>query len=465
MSKLKKIVLSIIITLLGIIGISTLSSAYYVGQSISVSYTEYLNNSNIYCVEHGQALRAINYYKIISQVNIRGKTSTDHTGKQITHNDNAKLAYILSGDNGPNKGSGPVTNAVWNFIHTWMNDVGQYHAGLYKGFTNGVTGSSSPLDTESSNYANTVGDLKITDNTNKDNISVKTYNRDGREYIRIGPFNWSFSGTITGVSALDQNGQNIDGLIYSSFNGNNEYWYGVGDIKSGRDFYVSVPADTGVTKITKITEDKGKFKIYITNDLEVREHVTLYNSKLKVEKGQMVEAGDALTEGSVAPKELLAVTDPITVQQYIVKENNSPVTYLPFYGYAQCGYNDILQESNVKDYIPLPTAFLPPITNNLFLIKTKGDSMYPTIKEDSLVLFRKNTNNGIPKQGQIVLAYYSEGLKIKRFDKYTESGHTSYRLISDNKQHFEPIPLDTADENIQIVGIYAGVIDIGKEIK
>ena len=151
--------------------------------------------------------------------------------------------------------------------------------------------------------------------------------------------------------------------------------------------------------------------------------------------------------------------------QYIVKENNSPVTYLPFYGYAQCGYNDILQESNVKDYIPLPTAFLPPITNNLFLIKAKGDSMYPTIKEDSLVLFRKNTNNGIPKQGQIVLAYYSEGLKIKRFDKYTESGLTSYRLISDNKQYFEPIPLDTADENIQIVGIYAGVIDIGKEIK
>ena len=253
MSKLKKVILSIIITLLGIIGISTVSSAYYVGQNITVRYSEYLSNPNIYCVEHGQALRTINYYKIISQVNIRGKTSTDHTGKQITHNDNAKLAYILSGDNGPNKGSGPVSNAVWNFIHTWMNDVGQYHAGLYKGFTNGVTGSSSPLDTESSNYANTVGDLKITDNTNKDNISVKTYNRDGREYIRIGPFNWSFSGTITGVSALDQNGQNIDGLIYSSFNGNNEYWYEVGDIKSGRDFYVSVPADTGVTKVTKIT--------------------------------------------------------------------------------------------------------------------------------------------------------------------------------------------------------------------
>ena len=151
--------------------------------------------------------------------------------------------------------------------------------------------------------------------------------------------------------------------------------------------------------------------------------------------------------------------------QYIIKENNSPVTYLPFYGYAQCGYNDILQESNVKDYLPLPTAFLPPITNNLFLIKAKGDSMYPTIKEDTLVLFRKNTNNGIPKQGQIVLAYYSEGLKIKRFDKYTESGHTSYRLISDNKEYFEPINLDTTDENVQIVGTYVGIMHIDENIK
>jgi DNA-directed RNA polymerase subunit beta' len=34
----------------------------------------------------------------------------------------------------------------------------------------------------------------------------------------------------------------------------------------------------------------------------------------------MVKAGDKLTLGSISPKELLAVTDPITAQQYIVKE-------------------------------------------------------------------------------------------------------------------------------------------------
>ena len=73
-------------------------------------------------------------------------------------------------------------------------------------------------------------------------------------------------------------------------------------------------------KVTKIEEEKGKHIIYITNDVEVREHITLYNSKLRVEKGDMVEAGTALTEGSVAPKELLAVTDPLTAKEYILKE-------------------------------------------------------------------------------------------------------------------------------------------------
>ena len=72
--------------------------------------------------------------------------------------------------------------------------------------------------------------------------------------------------------------------------------------------------------IQKIEEASGKFKVYIKNDNELREHVTLYGAKLRVEKGMKVNAGDRLTEGNVSPKELLAVTDPNTVQQYILKE-------------------------------------------------------------------------------------------------------------------------------------------------
>ena len=72
--------------------------------------------------------------------------------------------------------------------------------------------------------------------------------------------------------------------------------------------------------ISKIDDSKGRIKIYIRNQNEEREHITSYGAKLRVEKGDKVSAGDRLTEGNVSPKELLAVTDPNTVQQYILKE-------------------------------------------------------------------------------------------------------------------------------------------------
>ena len=73
-------------------------------------------------------------------------------------------------------------------------------------------------------------------------------------------------------------------------------------------------------KVDKIVDDHGKFKISIKNKLETKDHVTNYGAKLRVEKGDMVNPGDKLTEGAISPKELLAVTDPITTQEYILKE-------------------------------------------------------------------------------------------------------------------------------------------------
>ena len=73
-------------------------------------------------------------------------------------------------------------------------------------------------------------------------------------------------------------------------------------------------------EITNIENQNGKYKISITNDKEIREQTTNYGVKLRVEVGDKVKPGDRLNEGAVNPKELLAVTDPITVQNYIVQE-------------------------------------------------------------------------------------------------------------------------------------------------
>ena len=75
-----------------------------------------------------------------------------------------------------------------------------------------------------------------------------------------------------------------------------------------------------IGKVESIEEASGKFKIIIVNDIDTREHVTSYGAKVRVEVGDEVNAGDKLTHGAISPKELLAVTDPITTQEYILKE-------------------------------------------------------------------------------------------------------------------------------------------------
>ena len=72
--------------------------------------------------------------------------------------------------------------------------------------------------------------------------------------------------------------------------------------------------------VTKIEDEGGQLHIYIKNDTETREHVTNYGAKLAVELNAEVKAGTKLTMGAINPKELLAVTDPVTVQNYILFE-------------------------------------------------------------------------------------------------------------------------------------------------
>jgi DNA-directed RNA polymerase subunit beta' len=72
--------------------------------------------------------------------------------------------------------------------------------------------------------------------------------------------------------------------------------------------------------VAKIENANGRYKVIIENNITAKEHLTNYGIKLRVSEGTEVNAGDRLTEGNISPKELLAVTDPFTVQEYILKE-------------------------------------------------------------------------------------------------------------------------------------------------
>lgn len=252
MCKVKKLLICIFAVVLSILAFANVANAAYsVGDEVQLNYSDYIKDDDLFCVEHHQRLRSNKVtYKVISQVNIEGNVSTDHKGKSITHKSNSTLAYILSStDNGSNKSSSPVQNAVWNYMYTWMTNVGQYHAGLYQGFANNVKGKDTTLEDEASDYANEIENIELTDNTNKNAISVKS---DGN-YIKIGPFNWSFSGKLNNIVVNDQNGNAVRGITFSKYAGTTANTIGVGDIQSGKDFYISIPISSGLSKITTIS--------------------------------------------------------------------------------------------------------------------------------------------------------------------------------------------------------------------
>ncbi len=72
--------------------------------------------------------------------------------------------------------------------------------------------------------------------------------------------------------------------------------------------------------VSNIEEENGKLIISVKNDVETRQHTSHYGAKPAVEVNEEVKAGQRLTHGAINPKELLVVTDPITVQQYILLE-------------------------------------------------------------------------------------------------------------------------------------------------
>ena len=74
-------------------------------------------------------------------------------------------------------------------------------------------------------------------------------------------------------------------------------------------------------EVTSINEGKDRQQeITISGKIETRTYTVPYTARLKVKVGAQVKRGQALTEGSIDPKELLKVTDVQTVQQYLLHE-------------------------------------------------------------------------------------------------------------------------------------------------
>jgi DNA-directed RNA polymerase subunit beta' len=83
--------------------------------------------------------------------------------------------------------------------------------------------------------------------------------------------------------------------------------------EDGETTEVKAPSAGRVTK-------KGTTLTLHSEEVDAREYVVPHSARLRVEPGDEVTAGDALTEGSLNPKELLAIKGVDTVQRFLVAE-------------------------------------------------------------------------------------------------------------------------------------------------
>lgn len=122
--------------------------------------------------------------------------------------------------------------------------------------------------------------------------------------------------------------------------------------------------------------------------------------------------------------------------------SDSDRVMIPILGTIMCG-EPILAEENIEGYREEIADFLP--SGELFFLKTKGDSMVPTVPEKSYVLLRKQEN---VEDGEIaaVIVNGDNEATLKRVKR--QNGIVM--LIADNKD-YSPI-LITPENPARIIG-------------
>ncbi len=77
---------------------------------------------------------------------------------------------------------------------------------------------------------------------------------------------------------------------------------------------------TEIAGTVKINDDKKKKEVVVTSKDNSKTYTIPFGSKLRVRDGDVLEAGDQITEGSINPNEILAIKGPEGVYEYLIQE-------------------------------------------------------------------------------------------------------------------------------------------------
>lgn len=135
--------------------------------------------------------------------------------------------------------------------------------------------------------------------------------------------------------------------------------------------------------------------------------------------------------------------------QILAESPDEEIAYVNLFGMAKCGPNGEILTGNPVDKVPIATKLLGFPSKDAFLMKAKGNSMYPKIKEGDLVIARRSSN--APKGAIVVCSYQGEAL-IK---KYQPAKNGEVILISENLQY---APILARRGELRVEGIVRGII-------
>ena len=123
------------------------------------------------------------------------------------------------------------------------------------------------------------------------------------------------------------------------------------------------------------------------------------------------------------------------------------IAWINLYGLAQCGKNGMLLDNNPIDRIPIATRLLSFPSLEAFLVKAKGNSMAPRIKEGDFVIAKRTDQF---ENGMLAVCVSNEEALIKKIQKDANS----IILTSLNSEY----PPFLASDDFRIIGEVKGVI-------
>ncbi|MFH1745027.1 MAG: S24 family peptidase [bacterium] len=126
--------------------------------------------------------------------------------------------------------------------------------------------------------------------------------------------------------------------------------------------------------------------------------------------------------------------------QILADEPDKKIAFLNLYGMAQCGPNGSMLDGNPIDRIPISTKILGFPSADAFLVRARGDSMEPKIKNGDLVIGKRGNE---AEDGNIVICVNNDEVLIKKIQQidndkfFLTSLNQSYKAILADKNNFK----------------------------